>query len=190
MSKRVDVVKSALIALCFAGVLMIVSGLEAGLTSLANRTLFYGHDQMRDVIFYVVGMILFCPLAFGKAAIGLCCIRWNRQLVRFCEKHSRKQVRIGQPVWKSSEIHALCCVCFGMFVLYHGMADLIAVTLIVIDRLCFASGNFHGAAFLVVTVFAALPIYLIPGGLLIRFAKTLTAMIGKKLAKSFSTSTR
>jgi len=183
MSKRVDVAKLARIALCFAGVLMIVSGLESGLTSLANRTLFYGHDQMRDIIFYVVGMILFCPLAFGKAAIGLCCIRWNRQLVRFCEKYSRKQVRIGLPAWKSPEIHALCCAFFGMLVLYHGMAYVIAVTLIIIDRLCFASGDFHGVAFFVMTVFVALPFYLIPGGLLIRFAKKCTAIIRKKLAK-------
>ena len=179
---RVDVAKLARIALCFAGVLMIVSGIESGLTSLANRVLLASNAQTRDVVFYIVGMILFCPLAFGKAAIGLCCIRFNKSLVRFCEKYSRKQVRIGSPSWRLSEVHALCCVFFGMYVLYCGIVDIMNGAILFINMASYY-GITNTATWFAFFIPAALFFYLAPGGLLIRFAKTLTAMIGKKLAK-------
>jgi len=188
MNSRPDVAKLMQIALCFAGVVIVVSGLGFGLTRLANRTLFYGNAGTGKLLLYLAGMMLYCPLAFGEAVIGLGCIRYNKRLAGFFEKYARKPSRIGRSAWKFSEIHALCCVFFGAFILYAGATDVINTALLLIDALCF-NRYYHDDMFRTILFWiagvgsVALIAYLLPGVLLIRFARRLTGVIGKKIAR-------
>jgi hypothetical protein len=183
MSRQVDVVQVIRIVIYFVGMLIVVSGIESGLINLIHRAPLQAFPQTCDIILYGVGMILYCPLAFSQAVFGLCCIRYNKQLVRFCESFSRKRSRIGQSAWKSSEIHALLCVFFGMYVLYRGLTDVTDCILLIVDGLCFANKDFTYVVIMTVAIPVALIYYFVPGVLFIRFAPGLTGMIGKRLVK-------
>ncbi|MCL2120027.1 MAG: hypothetical protein FWH27_16540 [Planctomycetaceae bacterium] len=187
MSRRSDVVKLVRITLCFAGVVFIVSGMEFGLTRLAIRTPLRSFAETGDVILYVAGMTLYCPLVFAQAALGLVCIRYNKLLARLCGKYSRTPNRIGKQGWKFSELHALMCVALGAFLCAAGIMNVLETLRYVIDMTCFQDRSFgtpNVSTFLflsLLSVPAILMIYLVPGVLLIRFARQWTGITGRKL---------
>ena len=187
MNSRVDIVKLMQIALCFMGVAIFVSGMESGLIRLANRTPLSSNAETRTIAFYYVGMILFCPIVFGQAAIGLGFIRYNKSLVGLFEKYSRTQARIGQHAWKFSELHALFFVVYGAFMLYVEMVGVLHCMLFLIEILWFVNRSiFDNISYWWIPIFCFIaPIVLLfclaPGVLLIRFAKRLSGVIGKMI---------
>jgi hypothetical protein len=188
MSKTIDVVKLARIALCFAGILIILSGVQTGLTLLENREFLVGHPTTAETAWYVVGMLIFCLLVFAKVFIGVLCIRYNQRIAYFLERYSRKNIRYGKKRWKRSEIHAFFCVVFGATLFYLGIVDILNTTAFVIQACCvrrdFFEVVFSGdVAFLPMglIVMLLLLLRLIPGPLLVLFARRLTAWVDRRL---------
>lgn len=185
-SERIDVVKLIRIILYFAGVVMIVSGITSGLFRLDGRTPLNAYVGADSLAPRILGMLLFCPLAFGGVFLGLACIRYNGPLARRMEKYSRKRARIGKPCWKLSEIHALFSVFLGAYLLYAGILEVFNCMIYGIEAVSLLR-DMPGGTFrwiwevLIFVIPLILLYYLLPGGLLIRFAPKLTALIGNAL---------
>ena len=184
MSKTIDVVKLARIALCFAGILIILSGAQTGLTLLENREFLVGHPTTAETAWYVVGMLIFCPLVFAETVIGVLCIRYNQRIVYFLERYSRKRIRYGKKRWKRSEIHAFFCVVFGAILFYWGIVITLNTTAFVI-QVCCARRHFFNVfsddILLLLMGLAVILLSLTPGLLLVLFARRLTACIDRRL---------
>ena len=184
MSKTIDVVKLARIALCFTGILIILSGVQTGLTQLENRQYLVGHPTTAEIAWHVVGMLIFCPLVFAKVAIGVWCIRYNQRIVYFLERYSRKRIRYGKKRWKRSEIHAFLCAAFGAMLFYWGIVDILNTTALVIQACCVRRDLFNvfsSDILILLMGLAVMLLLLIPGLLLVLFARRLTACVDRRL---------
>jgi hypothetical protein len=184
MSKHVDVAKLARIALCFAGILLILSGIGAGLRHLEDHVIFEGTPILPKTVLYAIWALFLCPLAFAEVFFGLLCIRYNRRVVCFFEKYSRKPDRCGKSRWKRSEKHAFLGVAFGAASFYWGITDLLSSTVWVLPVFMTRHHSFGeaSAGYVILILTFGLGVILgllVPGLLLMLFARRWTVWVDR-----------
>lgn len=184
MHRPVDVAKLARVALCFAGIAIILSGMQNGLTMLEERAIPPGHITTGENARHVVGMLIFCPLIFAKVGIGIFCIRRNEAVIRFAEKFSRKKSRRGRKQWKAAEKHAFLAVGFGLILFYCGVVDILNTTAFLVQQYCAYHAFFGGMSAREMGLgllmgLGMILLLLIPPLLLVLFARQWTGWISR-----------
>lgn len=187
MKSSPDIAKLIRIALCFFGVLAILSGMTTGLQQLESRVFPGGNLTTFEYVRYWAGVALFCPLVFVEVFLGLLIIRYNARIVDFLERCSRTKSRRGKKHWKRWETHACLVATLGVYLLYSGGVSVLNYSGMFVQLFCTqpehvkqlladATGMFLAVLFL---LFMLLLMFM-PGLLLMRFARCLTGWIDKK----------